>query len=119
MSPKRGDAVAPPPRDGEWQIRYANNDSAKGWAGLEQVAATNLWWAWDIMRTDPGQGPGKPTSRHFRLRGDRATASHGVREMAQWQIEVTSGGRIWYLLDEERHTVWVKLASPGRPKATD
>ncbi|MFD7447285.1 hypothetical protein [Streptomyces sp. NPDC059909] len=39
--------------------------------------------------------------------------------MERWQIEVTAGGRIWYLLDIERRTVWIDCASTGHPKATD
>jgi hypothetical protein len=38
--------------------------------------------------------------------------------MPRWQIEVTGGDRIWYLLDVDRHTVWVEYAG-GHPKATD
>jgi hypothetical protein len=29
------------------------------------------------------------------------------------------GGRIWYLLDVERRTVWIVHAGTGHPKATD
>ncbi|WP_406423547.1 hypothetical protein OHA59_49860 [Streptomyces sp. NBC_01589] len=39
--------------------------------------------------------------------------------MDRWQFELTAGGRIWYLLDVERHTVWIDRASTGHPKATD
>lgn len=45
--------------------------------------------------------------------------SRWARRLAQWQIEVTSGGRIWYLLDEEKHVVWVQMASTRHPKATE
>ncbi|MEU6657160.1 hypothetical protein ABZ904_49805 [Streptomyces sp. NPDC046900] len=39
--------------------------------------------------------------------------------MDRWQIEVTAGGRIWYLVDVERRTVWMDQASTGHPEATD
>ncbi|WP_329449578.1 hypothetical protein OG894_00955 [Streptomyces sp. NBC_01724] len=39
--------------------------------------------------------------------------------MDRWQIKVTAGGRIWYLLDAERRTVWIDHASTGHAKATD
>jgi hypothetical protein len=32
---------------------------------------------------------------------------------------LTGAGRIWYLVDEERHTIWVDYAGPGHPKATE
>ena len=41
------------------------------------------------------------------------------RELEQWQIEVTGGGRIWYLIDDDRRTIWVLQASLGRQKATE
>jgi len=119
VSPERGDLVAPPPTNGEWAVRFSTNEGIKGWAALETAAPNNLRRAWDIMRTDPGPGPGKPTARHFQLKGDLATGLHGGRELPQWEIEVTGGGRIFYLLDEERHTVWVKTASTGHPKVTE
>ncbi len=39
--------------------------------------------------------------------------------MEQWQYEVTGGGRIWYLVDIERSTLWVKAATTGHPKSTE
>jgi hypothetical protein len=46
------------------------------------------------------------------------TADRG-QPLPQWQIEVISGGRIWYLIDAERRRVVVLYASPRHPKATD
>ena len=42
-----------------------------------------------------------------------AIASH------QGSIEVTGGGRIWYLLDPSRRIVWITEAGTGHPKTTD
>jgi hypothetical protein len=39
--------------------------------------------------------------------------------MPQWQIEVTGAGRIWYLVDDDRKTVWIVEARTGHPKATE
>lgn len=58
-------------------------------------------------------------ARHTRLRGDLASRVIDGRELEQWQIEVTGGGRIWYLIDDDRRTVWVMQASPGHPKVTE
>jgi hypothetical protein len=60
-----------------------------------------------------------PTARQHRLKGSLATGTHGGRTLPQWQYEVTSGGRIWYLVDADRRTVWVQAASTAHPKATD
>ncbi|WP_242002169.1 hypothetical protein [Kribbella steppae] len=37
----------------------------------------------------------------------------------QWQYEVTGGGRIWYLVDPDKRTVWISYAGTGHPKVTD
>ena len=61
-------------------------------------------------------------------RGDRAAppvidGEYDVRfantRAAQWQYEVTGGGRIWYLIDDPRRTVWITYAGTGHPKPTD
>ncbi|GLZ41224.1 hypothetical protein [Actinokineospora sp. NBRC 105648] len=118
MSPKKGDPVAPPTIAEEWHIRYCTNEAIKGWHDLETRAGGNLRKAWEVMRDSPGPGSGKPCSRHSQLKGCLASGTHGGRELPRWQIEVTGGDRIWYLLDVDGHTVWVQYAG-GHPKATD
>lgn len=39
--------------------------------------------------------------------------------MEQWQYEVTSGGRIWYGIDDVKRTIWMTHAGTGHPKATE
>lgn len=36
MSPRRGDRAAPPPVDGEYDVRFATNQAALGWEQLDQ-----------------------------------------------------------------------------------
>lgn len=91
----------------------------KGGVSWWRPLAGNARRAWDILRTDPGPGLGKPTSRHHQLKGSLATGTQGGRELQQWQIEVTGGGRIWYLFDPDRHTVWLRYVGVGHPKPTD
>lgn len=68
------------------------------------------------MRTD--SGPAVQTGRHKRLMGRLSTGAHSGRVLPQRQIEVTGGDRVWYLLDVEKHTVWVSYAG-AHPKATE
>jgi hypothetical protein len=117
VSPKRGDRVAPPPSVEEWDLRFADNDSAKGWEELCRQAAHNTREAWLAMRTNPAPRPS--TTRHHQLKGGLATGVRDGRALPRWQIEVTSGGRVWYLLDVERRTGWIVHAGTGHPKATD
>ncbi|MFB7293693.1 hypothetical protein [Actinacidiphila glaucinigra] len=117
MSPKRGDRAAPPPGEGEWDVRFATGEAAKGWEQLSAQAPGNTCAAWVLMRTDPV--PVTRTERHHRLKGELAHGTHRGVAMDRWQIEVTAGGRIWYLVDTERRTVWIDYASTSHPKATD
>ena len=117
MSPKRGDRVAPPPGSDEWDVVFGTNDAAKGWDELCAQAAANTRQAWHLMRTSPA--PVITTSRQHRLKGGYATGTYRGEPFPQWQLEVTSGGRIWYLVDADCRRVVVMYASPRHPKATD
>jgi hypothetical protein len=119
MSLKKGDLVPQPAIGDEWTIRFSTTKAARGWPDLEIVACGNLRKAWDAMRHSPGPGPAQRTNRHHRLVGTLAHETVRGRQLPQWQIEVTSGGRIWYLLDEEKRTVWVDYAGTQHPKETE
>lgn len=59
------------------------------------------------------------TPRHHQLKGTLAFAEHDGKRLACWQIKVTGGGRIWYLLEAHRRTVWITEAGTEHPKRTD
>lgn len=117
MSAKRGDRVAPPPGPGEWDVRYLENAAVDGWEELCRQAPTNTNAAWVTMRRNPAPPVNAP--RHHRLRHGFATGKFRGRVLDHWQIEVTGGGRIWYLVDPDARTVWMDYAGPGHPRATD
>ncbi|WP_040799104.1 hypothetical protein [Nocardia higoensis] len=117
MSGKRGDRVAPPAGREHWELRFATGEAAKGWEVLCQQAPANTLAAWEVLRARPDAPV--PTSRHHRLKGRLSTARHRGVEMEQWQFEVTAGGRIFYLVDVETRTLWLRAASAGHPKVTD
>lgn len=115
MSPgKRGDRVAPPAEPGRWVLRFANSDAGKGWEELCRQAPGNAWKAWEAIRTGPRPFP--PTERQHQLKGKELSTVNGLE---QWQYEVTGGGRIWYLIDPDARTIWVRVAGTGHPKPTD
>jgi hypothetical protein len=70
-----------------------------------------------ITRTNPA--PPVQSARHHRPRVGLSTGSHRGRNLDRWQIEVTGAGRIWYLVDSERTTIWIDEAGAGHPKATE
>jgi hypothetical protein len=117
VSPKRGDRVAPPPGPGDWDIRFKENEAVKGWEELCQQAAANTLAAWNTMRHNPV--PLVPSRRHHRLHHALATGMVKGRVLDRRQIEVTGGGRVWYLVDHASTIVWIDHAGPGHPKATD
>lgn len=117
MSPKRGERVAPPAVAGRWELRYATGQACTGWEDLCQQAPANTLDAWELLRSRPDTPA--PTARNHRLKGRLAAGAHKGVEMEQWQLEVTAGGRIFYLVDRERQTLWIKWAGTGHPKITD
>ena len=114
MSPaKRGDRVAPPAGPGQWEIKFDSTAAAKGWEELCRQAPGNTANAWEEIRAEPRPFP--ETSRHQRLKFKLAT----VDGLEQWQYEVTGSARIWYLVDPDNKTLWIRHAGTGHPKATD
>ncbi|MBA2944277.1 hypothetical protein [Streptomyces himalayensis] len=117
MSPKRGDRVTVPPPENQWDVRFGTSEAVKGWEELCRLALANTRRCLDILRISPDI-PDNPDRQH-RLRGDLATHRHNGRDLDQWEYEVTSGGRVRYLVDGNKRTVWVVYASPSHPKDTD
>ncbi|MEW5658314.1 hypothetical protein ABGT92_23710 [Streptomyces cinereoruber] len=117
MSNKRGDFVVPPPKPGEYKIRFGVKGVGTGWQELCAEAPSNTADAWFTMRTEPA--PTLQTARHHRLKYDLATVVFEGKSRDQWQIEVTSGGRVWYVVDEERKIVWILHAASRHPKKTE
>lgn len=118
MVPKRGDRVAPPAgAPGQWELRFATNEAAKGWNWLCQQAPANTESAWQLLRLRPDYPV--QTGRHHRLKGRLASGVHRGVEMEQWQYEVTSGGRVWYVVDFDKRTLWLRHAGPGHPAETE
>ncbi|MFJ2630880.1 hypothetical protein ACIO6U_02800 [Streptomyces sp. NPDC087422] len=117
MSLGKGDPVPLPPDKGEYHIKFGTRAAAEGWQQLSAQATGNTRDAWFLMRTQPA--PTVPNPRHHQLRGDLAYGKRGGEFCPQWQLEVTGGGRVWYLFDEKRQTCWVVYAGTGHPSATD
>lgn len=113
--PKGNDPVAPPTRAKEWEIRYATTDAVTGWQNLLTQVHGTLREVWDRMRT----APDTRSTTQKPLAGTIATRTHKGRDLPQWQIDVSSADRVWYVIDTASHTVWVTLAKTGHPAATD
>jgi hypothetical protein len=117
VNPRRGDRAAPPPGQGEYDLRFASSDAATGWEHLAAQAPGNLRRAFDAIRAYP-RSRTAPERQH-RLKGSLGAGTWKGQALERWQYEVTGGGRIWYLIDDTRRTAWIIYAGTGHPKATD
>jgi hypothetical protein len=52
MSPRRGERAAPPPVEGEYDLRFASSQAADGWEEIGRQVGGNLRRAFDAI---PGQ----------------------------------------------------------------
>src|SRR5947209_7845135 len=82
---KRRDRVAPPPRYGGWDFRYASSGAASGWGKVCAAAQANARTAWERITADPRQRD----NRQHPLRGSLAIRVINSISMEQWQYEVT------------------------------
>lgn len=117
MTAKRGDRVAAPPVDNEWDVRFGSNRAGAGWEELCRTATGNTRRCFEDLRSAPAPRP--ETTRQHRLKGDYRDQSFGGRLLSQWQYGVTGGGRVWYLVDADKHIVWITHAGTGHPKGTE
>lgn len=111
----RGSLVPPPLLPGEYELYFADNDAAKGWEQLRSQFTTGARDAWESLRKSPNvRGPTQKP-----LQGALATRTHAGRLLPQWQRDITSSARVWYVIDEENKEVHITLAKTGHPGATD
>lgn len=112
--PKRRDDVAPPPGKGQWRVRFGTGEAASSWEELGRQLPGSVLEAWGRMRSQPLER----TDTQKPLSGDLGSRSVGGAVLPQWQIDISSGGRIWYCVEDKSQTVWVMLASARHPQAT-
>jgi hypothetical protein len=108
----RGDQVQHP---SGWVLRFENRQAEVGWKNVVAQAPGNAAEAWESIVGDPR----RRTQRQHRLKGSLQSNSYKGRLLEQWQYEVTSGGRLWYLIDDADKTIWLVMASTRHPKATE
>ncbi|MBI4729265.1 MAG: hypothetical protein HY775_07140 [Acidobacteria bacterium] len=121
-----------PTRTTEWAIEAIDSRAAEDWEKLCAVEPNAAAFAWDRLSTNPEAH----SERQTRLKGSLATGTYEGRTYVRWQYEVTSGGRIWYFVDDPteggrkrverrgrgprpRRRVLVEAVHVGHPKATE
>ncbi len=113
---KRGERVAPPPRVGEWELRFATGEAATGWEELCAQAPGPARDCYDALTKDPRDRTS--ASRQHPLKGDLGRRELKGLVLEQWQYEVTGAGRVWYCIDDQQRRVLLTLAMTGHPNAT-
>lgn len=111
----RGGRVPRPAAKRDWELRFAKKQAANDWDALCQQAPGNCARAHDLLR----EGPRAHSDRNHPLKGSLAHGTHRGRQLDRWQNEVTSGARVWFLIDDEKRTVWFEVVHIGHPKETD
>ncbi|TXR51570.1 hypothetical protein [Quadrisphaera setariae] len=106
---------APVPHPSGWQMRFANRKASVGWASVVAQASSNAATAWGQILTTPRH----ISERQHPLKGKLAQGAYEGQTLERWQYEVTGGGRLWYLIDDQAKTIWLEMASTSHPKATD
>jgi hypothetical protein len=117
VSPKRGDRVTVPPPKGQWDFRFGTSEAVVGWEELCRLALANTVRCLEALRSEPRSRAHH--DRQHRLRGDLASHRHNGQDLEQWEYEVSSGGRVRYVIDDKNCEVWLVYASPRHPKDTD
>jgi hypothetical protein len=99
----------------EWEIKCHKNDAGKAWDQLcnqhpEAAARVHNFLA---------ENPRRRTDRNHPLRGELGVGVVRGVTVERWQHEVTGAGRVWFLIDDERHTIWLDVVALGHPKTTE
>lgn len=116
MSPKRGDRASVPPIDG-WNVIHGTTEAAVGWEELVRLALPNATRCLEALRSSP-RSHANPDRQH-QLLGRHKQREWKGRPLDQWEYEVTSGGRVRYLVDDANRVVILVYASPRHPKDTE
>ena len=113
---KRGARATRPPQPGQWTIRYADNETGKGWDDLSSQMPSSIATLFDKLTADPTHADNR--NRQGPLRGTLGHAQIQGQSLPQWQYELASGGRIWYAIDQTKKTVWITKATARHPNET-
>lgn len=114
-----------PLRPGNWEIVARTPKIHQDWTELCNQFAGEAQRVYDQLQTDPTYQDG---DRQHPLEGAAGRGRFQGRDVRRWQIDVTSGGRVWYFVDEtptgkgqrrRSGTVVLDQVHFGHPKQTE
>lgn len=113
-----------PPKTTDYEVVAASKKIAEVWDHWAATEPNALADAYDQLAQDPKAH----SKRQTPLAGDYATGTYEGRRYDRWQYEVTSGGRVWYFVDQtpigsgkrrRPGRVIVEKVFAGHPKGTE
>lgn len=126
MSGPEGDfTVGRPVRPGNWDVVARSKKVAQAWEELANRFAGECQRVFDQLQANPTYDDG---DRQHSLEGEMGRGAFQGRPLRRWQIDVTSGARVWYLIDPEESgrgqkrrsgRVIIDQVHPGHPKSTE
>lgn len=117
--------VSRPTRPGTWVVVARSRKVSEGWDELSRQAAGECQRVFDQLATDPLHDDG---DRQLRLSGEAGRVTFRGVQYERRQIDVTSGGRVWYFVDptpfgsgQKRRLgkVFIDTVVAGHPKETE
>lgn len=129
----REERIARPARTDEWEIVAADKGVAEDWTRWAKQEPNALAAAHDQLSRHPTAF----SPRQKKLEGKTwGTGTYEGQKFDRWQYEVTSGGRIFYFVDDPtdggrrkpeprgrgprpRRRVIIEAVHPGHPKGTE
>lgn len=129
----REERITRPARTDEWEVVAADKGVAADWDRWSKQERNALAAAYDQLANNPTEF----SSRQKRLAGKTyGTGSYDGKTYDRWQYEATSGGRIFYFVEDPtaggtkkvarkgrgpkpRRRVIIEAVHPGHPKGTE
>ena len=117
--------VTRPSKRGSWKVVARSKKVSEAWNELSNQFSSDCQFVYDRLSSDPKIDDG---DRQHPLEGEPGMGSYQGRNYKRWQIDVGSGSRVWYFIDEtpegkgQKHrsgTVIIDQVLPGHAKSTE
>ena len=118
-------SVTRPSKRGSWIVVARSKKVSDAWNELANQFSGDCQFVYDRLSTQPKFDDG---DRQHPLEGDAGRATFQGRNYKRWQIDVGSGSRIWYFIDDTPEgrgqkqrsgKVIIDQVLPGHPKSTE
>lgn len=117
--------VTRPGKRGSWAVVARSKKVSDAFNELANQFSGDCQYVYDQLSKEPKFDDG---NRQHPLEGEPGRASFQGRDYKRWQIDVGSGSRIWYFIDDtpigkgrmqRSGTVIIDQVLPGHPKSTE